>query len=96
MKTRAQQKVLLRVMHAEDMVRVHPLTDWSFVCDACQQGVGIYPSGQSIINETGRADVRIVCNRCLPPPQGPMVIRSEVLREITESIPNRRKQSAKA
>jgi hypothetical protein len=82
----AKANIRLQVMNADDMFRVHPQTDWSFVCDGCQQRVGIYPGGQRVIKKIGRAHVTIICNRCLPP-QWDAFAPEGTLTEVLESVP---------
>lgn len=55
----------LIVMRTEDMVLVHPETDFSYRCSACASEVGIYPSGQALIRQLGTKRLRIVCNHCV-------------------------------
>jgi hypothetical protein len=49
-------------LHTDDMVRVHPLTDWTHNCHKCGGRVGIYPTGQKILEQF--PDITITCNRC--------------------------------
>jgi hypothetical protein len=82
-----KDNIVLHVMQKQDMFRVHPRTDWSFTCDQCQQGVGIYPSGQAMIKKIGRSNLKIICNRCLGP-QNHGFIPGEILEEIKDSVPH--------
>jgi len=66
MTKRFHKKKRLIVMRTEDMVRIHPDTDWQWKCDTCGHGVGIYPSGQRVIEQYGRDNITICCNRCVP------------------------------
>ena len=52
-------------MRASDMLRVHPLTDFSHQCSKCKEPVGIYPSGQAVMAK--HKTVVLVCNRCADP-----------------------------
>jgi hypothetical protein len=61
-KTDANKELV--VMHTDDMVRVHPQTDWTHNCHRCGGRVGITPSGQDLIKKF--ADITIICNRCCP------------------------------
>jgi hypothetical protein len=78
------EKVVLLVMHAADMVRVHPETDWSRTCSQCGARVGIYPSGQDVLRR--RPDVIIICNRC-EPNKSPIILPSGALLETYQSRP---------
>ena len=52
----------LLVMRLEDMLVVHPKMSSSYFCSVCHARVGIYPSGQLVLQRYQR--VRIVCQRC--------------------------------
>ncbi len=60
----AKRRVLL-VMRLADMVRVHPQMDRNHVCAQCAEPVGVYPSGQQVLQTYRR--VRLICNHCAPP-----------------------------
>lgn len=83
----------LIAMRAADMALVHPLADFSRKCSRCGEGVGLYPSGQSIIERLGEARVEIVCNRCVEPKEVTGAAPAPgALKEVGESISNPRKE----
>jgi hypothetical protein len=61
----------LIVMRLADMHRVHPKQDNSRVCDTCGEQVGIYPSGQKVLQRLPKA--RVYCSHCRPPALGAML-----------------------
>jgi hypothetical protein len=72
----------LLVMRLSDMVRVHPQQDSAHVCSKCGEPVGIYPSGQSLMQLY--PDIVLVCNRCAPP----LVLAeptAEIIQELKDS-----------
>jgi hypothetical protein len=54
----------LLVMRYADMVLVHPDMTIDHVCGKCGKQVGIYPSGQQVLQRYSK--VEIVCNHCQP------------------------------
>jgi hypothetical protein len=64
-KGRKQKRVVLVVMRISDMHVMHPATDLSRVCSECREPVGIYPSGQRVIQRNKKT--HLLCNRCAPP-----------------------------
>ncbi|MCA1452097.1 hypothetical protein I6F35_02570 [Bradyrhizobium sp. BRP22] len=54
----------LIVMRLADMIRVHP-DQITGRCSKCGEEVGIYPSGQRVMQEL--PDVELVCQVCRPP-----------------------------
>jgi len=86
-KRRKDMRINLFVMRANEMLRVHPLTDWSHRCSKCNEPVGIYPSGQVVIEEQGTANVTIICNHCQPR-SIIMGLAPGALDDVRESIKN--------
>lgn len=79
-------KTKLIVMRLRDMKRVHPQMRSEFNCSKCGEQVGIYPSGQSVIQSNGRENVEIVCGVC----NGPALLGAlapGALQEPFESVP---------
>jgi hypothetical protein len=79
--------IALVTMRLKDMWKVHPDQDNSRVCSKCGQPVGVYPSGQRVLQENPQA--KIICNVCVDHkpgdenyPAGPI---SDIMREISES-----------
>lgn len=60
--TRFSRRRVLLVMRLTDMLRVHPAMDTTHLCSKCGEPVGIYPSGQRVLQRYRR--VEIVCNHC--------------------------------
>lgn len=58
-------RVVLSVMRAIEMTRVHPNTDFRRVCSRCFQPVAIFPSGQKVLREHKKRAI-ILCNHCVP------------------------------
>jgi hypothetical protein len=56
---------ILLVMRLDEMLRVHP-DQIEDVCDRCGHVVGIFPSGQMVINHYD-GDIEIVCSHCQSP-----------------------------
>lgn len=56
--------MMLIVMRLADMHRVHPKQDNSRVCATCGERVGIYPSGQRVLQTD--PTITIVCSHCSP------------------------------
>jgi hypothetical protein len=65
------EKNLLICMRLADMKRVHPdqITD---KCTRCGETVGIYPSGQRVLNLLP-GQIEIVCHVCRPEPDVTML-----------------------
>lgn len=78
-------KAKLLVMRLRDMKRVHPQMRSEFSCSKCGEQVGIYPSGQSVIEAKGRENVEIVCDVCNGPFTGG-ILTTEAIREVGESV----------
>jgi hypothetical protein len=86
----------LVTMRLVDMRRMHPSQDNTRVCSQCRRYVGIYPTGQRALLR--RPDLRIMCNRCLPPPAPPLYdVRSlpagpmdEIIQEMRDSREERK------
>lgn len=83
MSTEAKTKLI--VMRLRDMRRVHPQMRSEFNCSRCGEQVGIFPSGQSLIQSRGRENVEIVCGVCNGPVTG--ILTTEAIREVGESVP---------
>jgi hypothetical protein len=52
----------LLVMRLEDMGVRHPDQDDTHVCSECEEKVGIYPSGQAVLEKY--PNIKIICSRC--------------------------------
>lgn len=52
----------LLVMRLSDMLLVHPEQNNDHVCAECHEPVGIYPSGQAVLQRY--QNVKIACQRC--------------------------------
>jgi hypothetical protein len=61
---------VLIVMRLAEMWRVHP-DQIEDVCCRCKHVVGIFPSGQAVINHYD-GDVEIVCSHCASPAGYPL------------------------
>jgi hypothetical protein len=57
----------LVVMRATDMAVTRPDCSYAYSCSHCGEPVGVYPSGQAILEKFGVAQVELVCNRCASP-----------------------------
>jgi hypothetical protein len=55
-------KPALIVMRLANISRAHPQQDSSRCCDRCGEGVGIYPSGQKVIEADPSTE--IICQVC--------------------------------
>lgn len=79
----------LLCMRLADMNLIHPQQDDSRVCGRCGERVGIYPSGQWVLQ--CRPDVEIVCQVCAEQdPAQVQVPAPGALEEVGEGIPKRR------
>ena len=75
----------LIVMRLCDMHRVHPDQDDSKVCSKCGFQVGIYPSGQRILEQ--KPHMKIICNVCATFSEYPVVLAPGAIEEKKESKP---------
>jgi len=76
----------LLVMRLADMVRVHP-NQIESTCPNCGETVGIYPSGQQMLQEN--PELEIVCQKCVG---GPMLVpapSTQILEEMKQSVKRR-------
>ena len=78
-------KPTLTCMRLADMERVHPRQDESRFCNRCGERVGIYPSGQEMLDLM--PDLEIVCHICAP--SGPGFLAPGALHEPFESKPRK-------
>ena len=51
-------------MRLDDMLLVHPQMDRDHICSKCLVPVGIYPSGQRVLQQYRK--VTIICQVCQP------------------------------
>lgn len=63
---------MLLVMRLKDMRRVHPQQDNSRRCSRCQHRVGIYPSGQAVLEQD--PTIEIICQVCAAEGPAPDII----------------------
>jgi hypothetical protein len=87
---KAQRRpAMLLVMRAADMFVEHPDTDYTHVCSRCGEPVGIYPSGQHVMQHY---EVTLVCNRCTSPSEreAGTALAPGALDETSQSRPVRR------
>lgn len=83
--------VTLVCMRLADMAVVHPQQDNSRKCSRCVHQVGIYPSGQSVLDR--HPDMVIVCQICAETtPFDIGVLAPGADRELFESVPNSKKE----
>jgi hypothetical protein len=75
----------LTVMRLADMRNIHPRQDDSRVCATCHHPVGIYPSGQAVLEVY--PDTQIECSVCNEkmPSEGPMFLAPGALDEAFET-----------
>ena len=75
-------------MRLKDMWKVHPNQDSSRVCSKCGEAVGIYPSGQRVLQENPQA--KIICAPCAKPQPSdesyPAGSLDEIRREMRDSV----------
>jgi hypothetical protein len=76
---------VLIVMRLADMRRVHPKQDNSRVCTVCGDTVGIYPSGQRMLQLD--PSLKLVCNHCNDPDAFMTVLAPGAETEPFESVP---------
>lgn len=57
-----RRKIGLICMRLDEMLLVHP-DQITLKCSKCQNAVGVYPSGQNVIQLYGKR-VEIMCNHC--------------------------------
>lgn len=72
-------------MRLSEMKMVHPMMTRDKTCCRCGETVGMYPSGQRIL-EAGGDLIEIVCNHCYFKKADLFLAPSEVLDEVRESV----------
>jgi hypothetical protein len=79
-------EIALVVMRLKDMWKMHP-DQVEATCSKCDAGVGVYPSGQRVLQANPQA--KIICAPCAKPKTGderrPAGSWDEIKREIAES-----------
>jgi hypothetical protein len=81
----------LIVMRLAEMHRVHPRQDDSRVCSKCGERVGIFPSGQAVLQRD--PTTQIFCHICYVNGEAPADIETMAPGaegELSESVPARR------
>lgn len=79
------QRATLYVMRLAEMRLVHSSMDSSKTCCRCGETVGIFPSGQGVIQRSGVANVDIVCSHCRTG-TGPLKLAPGAAEERKEAV----------
>jgi len=81
-------KAMLIAMRTANLTRSHPQAVYNYKCDACGEGMCLWPSGQRIVREQGIENLHLCCEVCATKLAGlsDVVLPKELLREARESI----------